>query len=171
MSSVPRPARWLFITAAVVLIADRLSKALIQQFLEPSDSIQVIPGVLHITHTTNTGGAFGLFQNVPWLFAIASIGVSVAIIVGASKVPRTSTAVALGLILGGALGNLVDRLAGGIDFSGHVVDFIDFRIWPVFNLADSAIVIGVVLLIFQQLTSRDEETPAAASTDDANGHD
>ena len=76
-----------------------------------------------------------------------SAAVSVAIVLNARKVGKTSTGVALGLILGGALGNLIDRISGGIGLDGPVTDFIDMRWWPVFNLADSAIVIGAILLV------------------------
>jgi signal peptidase II len=97
--------------------------------------------------TTNTGGAFGIFDHVPWLFAVATIVISILIVRASASVSRPIVAIGLGLVLGGALGNLADRISGGVSLSGHVVDFIDFRIWPVFNLADSAIVIGALLLV------------------------
>lgn len=141
-----RPARWLFLTAALILIADRLTKGLAQATLDQGP-VEVIPGVFHLTLINNTGGAFGLFRSMPWLFAIATIGVSIAIVWNARKVDRVATGVALGMILGGALGNLIDRVSGGLDLSGAVIDFLDFRIWPVFNLADAAIVVGALLLV------------------------
>jgi signal peptidase II len=118
--------------------------------------IDVIPGVLSLTYTTNSGGAFGLGRSAPWLFATATVVVSLAIVVMSIRIGRPSVAAALGLILGGALGNLTDRALNGPALSGHVVDFIDFHVWPVFNLADSAIVVGAILLAFA--TGRRERT-------------
>jgi signal peptidase II len=77
---------------------------------------------------------------------------------------RSTVAVALGLILGGALGNLADRALNGSGFGGPVTDFIDFQVWPIFNLADSAIVIGVVLLAFASLDGSDEPADAPETT-------
>ena len=108
--------------------------------------IDVIPDVLSLTYTTNSGGAFGLGRSAPWLFATATVVVSVVIVVMSVRIGRASVAAALGLILGGALGNLTDRALNGPALSGHVVDFIDFHVWPVFNVADSAIVAGAILL-------------------------
>ena len=107
--------------------------------------MEVIPGVLHLTYTTNSGGAFGLGQSASWLFAGATI-VVVGIIVVVSTRLTGLGAVALGLVLGGALGNLTDRAIRGPGLSGRVIDFIDVRVWPVFNIADSAVLIGAVLL-------------------------
>jgi signal peptidase II len=90
------------------------------------------------------------------LFATATVVVSVVIVVMSVRIGRASVAAALGLILGGALGNLTDRALNGPALSGHVVDFIDFHVWPVFNLADSAIVVGAILLAVA--TGRRERT-------------
>lgn len=151
MSPLPRSARWLYLTAVLVLIADQLSKAIVASRLAGGPPIVLVPGVLHLTYTTNTGGAFGLLTQLPWLFALATVIVSGVIVWQSSKRHGTGTAVALGLILGGALGNLTDRLAGGLAFDGTVTDFIDLRIWPVFNLADSAVVIGAILLVIANI--------------------
>lgn len=115
----------------------------------------LIPGVLQLRYTTNSGGAFGLFPGQPWLFFVATVAVCVVIVVVASRgLTSRRAALGLGLILGGALGNLTDRIVrepsitgGWRGVSGGVVDFIDFHIWPVFNLADPAIVIGVLLVV------------------------
>ncbi|MEX0991917.1 MAG: signal peptidase II [Actinomycetota bacterium] len=148
MNLLQRPARWLYVSAILVLLIDAGAKALARGALADGPPIVVIPGVLHLTYTTNTGGAFGLLEGLPWLFALATIGVSIAIVWAAPRVKRPFVAVALGMILGGALGNLADRLSGGLSMDGTVTDFIDFRIWPVFNLADTAIVLGALLLVF-----------------------
>ncbi|MGH2658236.1 MAG: signal peptidase II [Actinomycetota bacterium] len=148
MTAARRLAAWLYSTAGLVFLADRLTKMWAERALAGGPPIEVIPGVLQLNYTTNSGGAFGLGQSAPWLFAGATV-VVVAVIVAASlRLRHPATAVALGLILGGGIGNLTDRaLRGDSVLSGRVVDFIDFQVWPVFNLADSAIVVGALLLV------------------------
>jgi signal peptidase II len=136
----------LFAIAAAAYALDRVTKAWAESTLADRAPIEVIPGLLSLTYTTNSGGAFGLGRSAPWIFAGATILVSLAIVVASARLPRMGVAVALGLILGGALGNLTDRAINGPALSGHVTDFIDLHIWPIFNVADSAIVIGAVLL-------------------------
>jgi signal peptidase II len=141
------PSVVLFATAAVAYALDRVTKLWAATTLAGRPPIVVIPHVFDLGYTTNSGGAFGLGQSAWWVFAIASTAVSVAIVISAFRVRRALTGVALGLILGGALGNLTDRVIHGEAFlRGHVVDFIDFHVWPVFNLADGSIVIGAILL-------------------------
>ena len=123
----------------------------------------MIPGVLDLRFTTNSGGAFSLGQSAPWIFVGASILVSSAIVATAFRHTNAATSVALGLILGGALGNLTDRVLRGPRFTGNVIDFVDFHVWPVFNLADSAIVVGAVLLA---LTSFGVDRDTAPSSED-----
>lgn len=143
----PSRRPWLlFAVAVVVLGLDVLTKSLVESRLPEGESVRLIPGILFITHTTNTGGAFGISTGTPWLFGLVSSAVVLVIIWNARLVGSRWRAVSLGLILGGAAGNLIDRLSGGLDFSGRVVDFIDVRVWPVFNLADSAVVVGAVML-------------------------
>jgi signal peptidase II len=103
--------------------------------------------VLQLRFTTNPGGAFGLFGNLPVLFVGISVLVVVVIVIASRDLPSRSSAVGLGLVLAGALGNLTDRAIRGDGFSGEVVDFIDFHVWPVFNVADSALVVGAVVLL------------------------
>lgn len=157
MTGARRPIVWLFVAAAVSYTADRLTKLWAVDTLADRPPVTLIPKVLDLRYTANSGGAFGLGQSAPWLFATATAVVSVAILIAAFQVRRKPVAVALGLILGGALGNLTDRLSRGHGFlSGRVVDFIDPHIWPVFNLADAAIVIGAILLALTSF-SREEE--------------
>jgi signal peptidase II len=138
----------LYSAAGVAYVLDRVTKVLAENRLADRPPIRIIPGVLDLRYATNSGGAFGLFPGQPWVFFIATILVCLAIIVVASpRLTSATTAIGLGLILGGALGNLTDRLIRGDGISGRVVDFIDFQIWPVFNLADSAIVIGAAIVI------------------------
>ena len=146
MSPRARSAALLYAVAAGAFLADRLSKLWVEQSLAGRPPIRVIPGVLSFSYTTNSGGAFGFGRSAPWLFAGATIMVGIVIVVVSTRPLRPSVAIGLGLILGGALGNLTDRIANGPGFGGAVTDFIDFHVWPVFNLADSAIVIGAVIL-------------------------
>jgi signal peptidase II len=137
----------LYGAAVVVYTLDRVTKLLAERHLEGRPPIDVIPGVLQFRFTTNPGGAFGLFGRATWLFVGASLVVVVIIVVASRRPPSQASAVALGLVLGGALGNLTDRLVRGPELSGEVVDFIDFQVWPIFNIADSCIVIGAALLL------------------------
>jgi signal peptidase II len=142
-----RLAAWLYATAGLTYLVDRCTKLWAERALAVRPPVTVIPGVLQLNYTTNSGGAFGLGQSAPWVFAAAPILVAAAIVASSFRLRNGPTAVALGLILGGAFGNLTDRAARGDGLlSGRVVDFIDFHVWPVFNVADSAIVIGAVIL-------------------------
>jgi signal peptidase II len=150
----------LYAAAAVVYAFDRVTKLWAEAALASRPPIEVIPGVLSFNYTTNSGGAFGLGRSAPWLFAGATVLVSVVIVVVSFRLDRRPLALALGLILGGALGNLTDRTLNGPGLSGYVIDFIDFQVWPVFNLADTAIVIGAVLLAMS--SARREEPEGTA---------
>jgi signal peptidase II len=134
----------LFAIAAGVVVVDRVTKAWAARSLaEPRD---LIDGVLTLRFATNSGGAFSLGDRAPLVFAFAAIAVCVAIAATAFRSRPTAQTVALGLILGGALGNLLDRILRGPRLSGRVIDFIDLHVWPVFNTADAAVVIGALLL-------------------------
>lgn len=148
MTAPQRVVWFVYLSAAVAYGLDRITKIWAENVLARGEPIVLIRGVLALDYTTNSGGAFGLGQSAPWVFAAASIGVSVAIVIASFRVSDVATAVALGLVLGGALGNLTDRVvrANGAVLTGRVVDFIDVHVWPVFNLADSAVVVGAVAL-------------------------
>jgi signal peptidase II len=134
-------------SAAVAVAADQTTKAVALAALEDGRSSPVIDGVLHWTLQRNPGAAFGIFQRAPVLFTVLAIGIAVFILAIAPRVKDNLNGVALGLVLGGALGNLTDRLFRPPGpFRGRVIDFIDFRIWPTFNLADVAVVVGAGLL-------------------------
>jgi signal peptidase II len=148
-----RGAVWLFGAAAVAYSLDRVSKGWAENSLQGRPPIRVLPGV-QLVFTTNSGGAFSLGRSTPWLFVGATVVVSAVIVVTAFRHTSVLTAAALGLVLGGALGNLTDRIVRGPGFAGHVIDFIDVGPWPVFNLADSAIVVGAVLLAWSGLRGR-----------------
>ena len=140
-----RGAAILFGTAALALLLDRATKLWAERSLVDSP-IVLIPGVLDLRFTTNSGGAFSLGERAPWLFAGATIAVSAVIVATAFRHRDPLVAVALGLVLGGALGNLTDRGLRGPGLRGRVIDFVDLHVWPVFNVADAAIVVGALLL-------------------------
>jgi signal peptidase II len=140
------PALLLFAAAAAYAL-DRMTKALAEDHLAGRPPIVVIPKVVQLRYTTNSGGAFSLFPNHPWVFFGATLVVCAVILLTSWRLSSTLSAIALGLVLGGAMGNLTDRIVRGPGVSGQVVDFIDFHIWPVFNVADSCIVIGALLLV------------------------
>jgi signal peptidase II len=138
----------LLLTASAVYIIDRLTKLAALRLLESDRSIEILSGVFHITMVRNRGAAFGLFKDHTGIFVAISLAVIAAIIiyVWRGDVSSSVAAVSLGLILGGSAGNLVDRIR-----YGHVVDFLDFRVWPVFNVADSCITAGAAVLVFVML--------------------
>lgn len=146
----------LFVTAFLAYGLDRVTKILAEKQL-PGAPIDLIPGVLTLRFTTNSGGAFSIGQSAPWFFVGVSAVVAVVILATAFRHRSTLVGASLGLVLGGALGNLTDRVIRDSGLRGKVVDFIDLHVWPVFNLADSAIVIGAILLAVVGLRERREE--------------
>lgn len=156
MSRTQLLAAWLYLTAAVVWVVDRSTKTWAEGSLRGREPIRVVPHVLQLTYTTNSGGAFGLGRSAPLLFAGATIVVSAVIVWYSLRLTQPLVAISLGLVLGGALGNLTDRVTNGGGLSGHVVDFIDVHVWPVFNVADAAVVIGAVLLALASLHHKEE---------------
>ncbi|MFZ3105869.1 MAG: signal peptidase II [Candidatus Hydromicrobium sp.] len=135
---------YFLISAVCVLILDQVTKYIIIEKLPISSEIEVIRGFFYITHLKNTGAAFGLFQDSTRTLTIISI-VAIVLIIILKIMLKLNYAfynVSLGFILGGALGNLIDRY-----FVGEVTDFLNFTFWPVFNIADSFIIIGFCLII------------------------
>ena len=146
---------WLFLLSAFVILADRLSKNWIIHRIRPGYSIPILPGVFRLSHVINTGAAFSLLENAPPNgvrigLIVFSVVAAIVVFVFLWITCRTFslTSVALALILGGALGNLYDRIR-----FHHVVDFLAVKIyhynWPDFNVADSCIVIGACLLLLE----------------------
>ncbi|OGX15426.1 MAG: signal peptidase II [Omnitrophica WOR_2 bacterium RBG_13_41_10] len=133
----------LIIPVLIILFLDQLTKSIVIKNLSPNQSIPIIKGLLYVTFVRNRGAAFGILKNQLPLFIFTALFAVVLIFLVISKKRQRPLIlnISLGLILAGAIGNLIDRI-----FLGYVVDFIDFRIWPVFNVADSAITIGAVLL-------------------------
>ena len=135
-----------------VIVVDQITKALAVRFLSPIPSLPVIPGIFHLTFLRNAGVAFGLFKDhgFPIIFVTFGIVLTLFWVSLRSRDGESGLMVlCLGLILGGAVGNLIDRIR-----TGGVIDFLDFRIWPVFNMADSCITIGAVLMTWMLLRSR-----------------
>ena len=163
-----RLALLLYGTALAVTLLDRASKIWAERALQHEAPIELIGRWVRLSYTTNSGGAFGIGESAPLLF-VGATGLVVAIIVWASRrLPSFVVAVGLGLVLGGALGNLTDRAIRGSGFRGGVVDFIDVGAWPVFNLADAAIVVGAILLASATFGARSRGGGAA---DDDPGDD
>lgn len=139
--------------SAAVVIVDQLTKYLIQARMATGESIPVIPEVFHITYILNAGAAFGIMQNQTYFF----VGVALCLIAGViymyPRIPADQPHLrcGVGLLTGGAVGNVIDRMRFGV-----VVDFFDFRIWPVFNVADICIVIGVCCLILYLIQSEND---------------
>jgi signal peptidase II len=157
-----------FLIALAVLLLDRYTKWLVAKDISLHDSITVIKRIFYITHVENRGAAFGIFNDSPthWkvgllvLFSVVAL-VIVSALLWKSSHTMTASAIGLSLILGGALGNLWDRL-----LSGRVVDFLLVYIgsyqWPAFNVADSAIVVGAGLLVFEILFTKTPEQEKTA---------
>jgi signal peptidase II len=138
-----------FIIVSIILSLDQLTKFLANKNLLLNKSVPLISNFFHLTLIYNRGAAFGLLKNQVHLFIFTSIIAIILIYLNLKDVESKKYSIALSLILAGALGNLIDRL-----FFGHVIDFLDFRVWPVFNIADSAITIGMILLGFTILKSK-----------------
>ena len=134
----------IFSTALIIVLLDQLTKFLIRKNLQLNESIPIIKNIFHLTYLKNTGSAFSLFQGYNLFFIIFSVIVIISTFYFIKKIKESQKLMqfAAGLLLGGTLGNLIDRI-----IYGRVTDFIDFRIWPVFNIADSAVTISVILLI------------------------
>lgn len=150
-----RPVNWL-IVAALVIIADQLTKYLAVQQMSLFDSIPLLPH-LNFTLLHNTGAAFSFLADADgwqrWFFVLLGVGVSTFILVWMRRMPANQgplLPLALSLILGGALGNVIDRA-----LHGYVIDFIDFYYgswhWPAFNVADAAITVGAIIFIFDSI--------------------
>ncbi len=158
MQSSHSPHKWrdaiFFLTGLLIVITDQFSKEWIRANITSGQAL-FETGFFRIIHTHNTGAAFGLFQNYSSTLAVAACIGAIIIILCAlfarryfPVIDNLPGKIALGLVLGGTIGNLVDRFR-----QGYVTDFIDFNFWPTFNVADSAVTIGVIILAFSLLHS------------------
>lgn len=152
----------MFLIAGVIVVLDQIIKAIVVHSMQMGSSINILGSVVRLTRTENSGAAFGLFKDGRIAFIIVSAIASLAIIVLRREIAkmRSREQMSFGLILGGAVGNLVDRVR-----VGAVVDFLDIGVgsvrWPAFNVADSAITIGVSILAFYLIFRADSHAASA----------
>jgi signal peptidase II len=158
------------VLAGVVVLADQATKAMVRARLPLHDSVTIVPGLLELTHVRNTGAAFGIFNaaEFPYKAALIALVATIALasiaLYTARLSPHQSLArLGLALILGGAAGNLIDRVT-----AGFVLDFVDFHwgeyhFWA-FNVADAAITVGVVGMLLDMIRTGDGRQPAAGGT-------
>jgi len=149
-----------YLIALLILIIDHISKWVAHAKLNPNPAVEIVPGFLRLSYVNNSGVAFGFFDRIesvwkPYVLAAMAIIAVVVILVYSTRMPqgRTLLQVALAITLGGILGNFADRI-----IRGYVVDFIEFHIheifyWPTFNIADSAITVGIALLLIDTVKS------------------
>ncbi|WP_062966360.1 signal peptidase II [Nocardia africana] len=167
-AAFPRRLPWLLVIAAVVLALDLGTKALVVAKMTPGEPISIIGDVVRLTLIRNSGAAFSMATGMTWLLTL----IAVAVVIGVIRIGRTlrslSWAIGLGLVLGGALGNLVDRLFRSPGpLQGHVIDFIAVtKWWPVFNVADSSIVCGAILLVVLTVFGFEPDGTRAGHDDD-----
>ena len=143
-------SKYLFIG---IFIFDQLTKYIVSQNIPLGGSIPIIKNIFHLTYVLNRGAAFGIFKNQVYFLIITAIVAVTFILINLNRKKTPRIEIALSLILSGAVGNLIDRLR-----LGAVIDFLDFRIWPVFNIADTAITIGAILLAYSVLFKKTEKS-------------
>ena len=133
-----------FSTALIVLIIDQLTKFLIKTNFQLNESAALIKNIFHLTYIHNFGAGFGLLQQQKWILVFISLVVVGVILYYLDRIKEKEKLLQflVGFVLGGTIGNLIDRLS-----FGYVIDFLDFQVWPIFNLADSFVTIGVIGLI------------------------
>lgn len=157
----PRKVGLLAAIAATVVILDLISKIIVVATIQPGEPVRVLGGLVYLSLIRNPGAAFSMATGMTWVLALIAIGVVVFIIRMAPRLRSTPWAVSLGLVLGGAIGNLIDRIFRAPGFlQGHVVDFVSVfgpnaEYFPVFNVADSAITIGGISLVITALLGID----------------
>ena len=148
--------------STVVVSVDQATKFWIQSRMSYGESVPVISDVFHITYILNPGAAFGILENKTWFFVIVALLLIAGVTYIYPRLPadRPFLKLGAGLLTGGAVGNLIDRVR-----IGYVVDFFDFRIWPIFNVADICIVCGVACLAYVLLTTPETSESGSESKD------
>lgn len=166
----PRRVRTLLTLAAVVLVADILTKIAVVRYVEGEVPVRLLDGAVYLSVYRNPGAAWSMATGLTWLLTIIAVCVVLAILRLAAKLRSPGWAIGLGLVLGGALGNLVDRFfrAPG-PMRGHVVDFVSVfspygEYFPVFNVADSGICVGGVLIVLLAFLGRDYDGTSTKDT-------
>jgi signal peptidase II len=134
-----------FIVLFAVVALDQLTKYLVIVYLQPASTVPVINRFFYLTYVENTGAAFGILRDKTWLLSILTIVIIIAAIlyIFKSRMLAPIVKISMALIVAGAMGNLIDRIR-----LGYVIDFFDFTVWPVFNIADISVVIGTAILVF-----------------------
>ncbi|MFC0313779.1 signal peptidase II [Gordonia phosphorivorans] len=147
---------YLAVIAVAAYLADLLTKTLAVRYLDPADPVEIVGDFVTLHLLRNSGAAFSMATGYTWVLTIVAVIVVGVIIRFSSRLGSLGWAIGLGLVLGGALGNLTDRMfrAPG-PLRGHVVDFFSVGAWPVFNVADSAVVCGAILLVVLTLLGYD----------------
>lgn len=157
----PRKVGLLAAIASAVVILDLISKIVIVATIQPGEPVRILGGLVYLSLIRNPGAAFSMATGMTWVLALIAIGVVIFIIRMAPRLRSTPWAISLGLVLGGAIGNLIDRIFRAPGFlQGHVVDFVSVfgpnaEYFPVFNVADSAITIGGISLVVTALLGID----------------
>jgi len=134
----------IFLTALAVILMDQIAKFLIKANFQLNQSLPLINNLFHLTYIHNTGAGFGILKSQASILIFISVAVIGMILFNLDKIKNNETLlqILVGFVLGGTIGNLIDRLA-----YGYVIDFLDFQIWPIFNFADSFVTMGVIGLI------------------------
>ena len=154
--------RQLLATALLVIIVDLATKVWAVARLENQSDIKLIGDFLKFSFVRNPGAAFSFGTNVTWVFTLIAIAVSVAILIISRTVTNKPWAIALGGLLGGAVGNLIDRIFRSPEvFQGHVVDFISIQNYPMFNISDSAVVLSAIAMVLLSFRGVEYQTPNA----------
>lgn len=147
-----RAVRIVLGVASAVVLLDRLTKAWALANLEPGKPQELVGSLLRLQLVHNPGAAFSFLTNATWVFTLIAVGISGYLIRFAPRIQHVGWAAAVGGILGGALGNLIDRLTNPPGFGqGHVTDFLQLPYWPIFNIADSAIVVSAVVVVLMSM--------------------
>nr|WP_231373515.1 signal peptidase II [Nocardia sp. 348MFTsu5.1] len=138
----------LVVVAVAIIVADLVSKIIAVAVIDPGDPVEIIGDTITFKLVRNSGAAFSMATGYTWVLTIVALAVVVGIVRYSNRLGSVWWAVGLGLVLGGAVGNLIDRMfrSPGV-LRGHVIDFVSVGWWPVFNVADSAVVCGAILLV------------------------
>lgn len=138
----------LFVVAVLVIVIDQLTKYFVATHFALGESVPVLENIFHWTYILNPGAAFGMLEGSRWLFVVIALAVIGGIWFCRRSIQKEGPVTEWGaaLFAGGAIGNLIDRTLHGV-----VIDFFDFRIWPVFNVADIAICVGVGMIIWNTI--------------------
>lgn len=135
----------LFLFAGIIIILDQLTKLLVTSYMQLNQSYPIVQNIFHLTYITNTGTLFGSLKDNNMLFIWLSLIIIGALLYLYDRFDKTEQ-ILFSLVIGAAIGNLIDRIV-----YGHVIDFLDLRIWPVFNVADSVISVCIIVLLIYLL--------------------